>query len=85
LFSIVKEKLERIQVADENQFLDACKRFWEVRINKNWRPYFRLGCAGFQTEVKAMEDTSDDKKILYVKVPRILIRRDWRTYLLTRR
>jgi hypothetical protein len=27
LFSIVKEKLERIQVADENQFLDACKRF----------------------------------------------------------
>jgi hypothetical protein len=27
LFSTVKEKLERIQLADENQFLSLCKRF----------------------------------------------------------
>jgi hypothetical protein len=30
LFPIVKEKLERIQVADEDQFVGACKRFWVV-------------------------------------------------------
>jgi hypothetical protein len=27
LFPTVKEKLERIQLADENQFLSLCKRF----------------------------------------------------------
>jgi hypothetical protein len=32
-----------------------------------------------------MEATSDDKKILYIKIPRILIRRGWRMYLSIRR
>jgi hypothetical protein len=35
LFLTVKEKLERIQVADEDGFLSACKRFSEVSIKKN--------------------------------------------------
>jgi hypothetical protein len=43
LFLTVKEKLERIQVADEDQFLNRCTRFWGVSIGKNWIGYFRLG------------------------------------------
>jgi hypothetical protein len=35
LFSTVKEKLEWIQLADENQFLILCKRFLMVSIMKN--------------------------------------------------
>jgi hypothetical protein len=35
LFSAVKEKLERIQVVDEDQFLSPCKRFWRLLIKKN--------------------------------------------------
>jgi hypothetical protein len=30
LFPTVKEKLERTQVADKDQFLNRCKRFWGV-------------------------------------------------------
>jgi hypothetical protein len=48
LFPTVKEKLERIQLADEDKFLSACKEFWGVWINKNWISYFRLGCAEFK-------------------------------------
>jgi hypothetical protein len=35
LFPTVKRKLERIQVADEDQFLSPCKRFWGIGIKKN--------------------------------------------------
>jgi hypothetical protein len=35
LFSTFKEKLERIHLADEDQFLSVCKGFWGVWINKN--------------------------------------------------
>jgi hypothetical protein len=48
LFPTVKEKPERIPVADEDQFLSHCKRFWGVLIKKNWMVYFRLGCGGFK-------------------------------------
>jgi hypothetical protein len=41
--------------------LSACNRFWGVWINKNWITYFRLGCAEFKKEGKAIEATSDDK------------------------
>jgi hypothetical protein len=48
LFSTVKEKLEQIHLADEDQFLSACKAFWGVWISKNWIAYFRLRWAGFK-------------------------------------
>jgi hypothetical protein len=48
LFLTVKEKLERVQLADEDQFLSGWKSFWGVSILKNWIPYFRLGCAEFK-------------------------------------
>jgi hypothetical protein len=66
LFPIVKEKLERIQLADENQFLSLCKLFWVVSITKNWMPYFRLGWGELEKWVKIMEATSDDKKYIYI-------------------
>jgi hypothetical protein len=48
LFLSVKENLERIQLADEDKFLNAWKRFWGVSILTNWIPYFRLGCTEFK-------------------------------------
>jgi hypothetical protein len=51
LFSTMKEKLERIQVADEDQFLSPCKRFWGVSIKKiKWR-ISGLGAAGSRSKL----------------------------------
>jgi hypothetical protein len=44
----VKEKFERIHVADENQFLSLCKKIWKILIKKNWMAYSRLRCHGFK-------------------------------------
>jgi hypothetical protein len=43
LFPTVKEKLERTQVADEDQFFESRQAFWGVSIRMNWIGYFRLG------------------------------------------
>jgi hypothetical protein len=76
LFSTVKEKLERIQLADENQFFSSsCKRFWVVSTTTNWIRCFGLGCTKFKKWVKGIEATSDDKKFIYIKVLCILMRR----------
>jgi hypothetical protein len=48
LFSSVKVKLERIHLADEDQFSSVCNGFGGVWINKNRIAYFRLRCAEFK-------------------------------------
>jgi hypothetical protein len=58
------------------------RRVW---INKNWISYFRLGRTEFKKKAKAIEATSDDKQVLFIKVLRIFIKPGWGMYFLTRR
>jgi hypothetical protein len=48
LFLTVKEKLERIQVADDDQFFESLQAILRGSIEKNWIRYFRLGYGGFK-------------------------------------
>jgi hypothetical protein len=48
LFPTVKKKLERTQVADQDQFFKFPKQFWRLSIGKNWIGYSRLRYGGFK-------------------------------------
>jgi hypothetical protein len=74
LFSTVKEKLERIHLADEDQFLGCLQGVLRGLDQKNRIAYFRLRCHEFNKSVKAMEVPSEDKQVLSIKVLRIFIR-----------
>jgi hypothetical protein len=80
LFPIPKEKLEWTQLADEDEFLNLCKRFWGVSIGTNWIWDFRLKYGGFKKQVKVMEATSDDKQVLHITVLCIFMKPGWGMY-----
>jgi hypothetical protein len=48
LFPTVKEKLERIQVADEDQFFECLQEILRGIDQEELNAYFRLGCNEFK-------------------------------------
>jgi hypothetical protein len=81
-FSTVKEKLERIHLADEDQFLECLQGILRGLDQQKLNRVFQASVRRVQevNEGKAMEATSDDKQVLSTKVLRIFIRPGWGMY-----
>jgi hypothetical protein len=77
LFSTVKEKLERIHLADEDQFFECLQEVLRGLDQQELNRVFQASVRRVQelSEGKAMEATSDDEQVLSIKVLRIFIRR----------
>jgi hypothetical protein len=87
LFSTVKEKLERIHLADEDQFSERVQGVLRGLDQQELNRIFQASVRRVQevSEAKAMEATSDDKQVSSIKVLRIFIRPGWGMYFQTRR
>jgi hypothetical protein len=77
LFPTVKEKLERIQLADEDQFFECVQGVLRGLDQQELKIVFQALVHRVQkvSEGKALETMSDDKQFLHIRVLRILIRR----------
>jgi hypothetical protein len=77
LFPTVKEKFERIQLADEDQFFECLHEVLRGLNQQELNIVFQAWVCRVQevNEVKAIGTMSDDKQFLYIKVLRVLIRR----------
>jgi hypothetical protein len=86
LFSTVKEKLERIHLADEDQFFECLQGVLRDLDQQKLNRVFQASVRRVQevSEEKAMEATSDNKQVLSIKVLRNFIRPGWGMYLSTR-
>jgi hypothetical protein len=85
LFSTVKEKLERIHLADEDQFLECLQGVLRSLDQQKSNRVFQPSVPEFNKSAKAIEAPSDDKQVLYIKVLHTFIRPGWSMYFRTRR
>jgi hypothetical protein len=87
LFPTVKEKLERIQLADEDQFFECLQGVLRGLDQQELNRIFQAWVRRVQevSETKAMEATSDDKQVFCIKVLRIFIIPGFGMYLSIRR
>jgi hypothetical protein len=87
LFPTVKEKLEWIQVAEEDQFFESLQEMSKDLDQRELNRVFQAWMRRVQevSEGKAMDITSDHKQFLTILILPNFIRRDWRMYLCTRR
>jgi uncharacterized protein YecT (DUF1311 family) len=83
----VKEKLERIQLADEDQFLECLQENLKGLDQQELNKVFQARVRRIQkvSQGKAMETTSDDKQFPSLLVLLNFIRQGWCMYLCTRR
>jgi hypothetical protein len=83
LFSIFKEKLERIHMADEDQFFECLQGVSRGLDQQELNVIFQASVRRVQevSEGKAMEATSNEKQVLSIKILRIFIRQGSGIYL----
>jgi hypothetical protein len=84
LFPTVKAKLERIQLADEDQFVECLQEILRSLDQQESNGVFQAWVQRSQEVTKAMETTSDDKQYPSVLVLLNFIRQGWRMYLCAR-
>jgi hypothetical protein len=83
----VKEKLERIQVADEDQFFEPLHEIVRSIDQEEFKGIFQAWMGRVQEvrQRKTIETTPDDKQFSSILVRFNFIRQRWRMFLSTRR